>query len=147
MVKLQAQQAQVEWVGHRLKHISVELRGSQTISQVLEDPTCWTAVQGDRMRHLSRGDQVTLISADGETVCEGAMVVRAEGGQCWFGKPLRLVQLDGVALFEDRMYRVVPRGTGYAVQGVRGGRTESKVFPTVEAARVDIVKRQPVKAA
>ncbi len=146
-IKIQAAQAQIESVGHRFKHLSVALHGSQTISQVLETPEAWTAVQGDRMRHLSKGDQVTLISADGETVCEGAMVTKAEAGSVWFSKPLRLIQLEPVALFEDRMYRVVPRGVGYAVQNIRDGRTEEKVFASVEAAKVDIVKRQPVKLA
>ena len=146
-LKLQAAQAQIEHVGHRFKHLSIALNAAQTIAGVLETPDAWSAVQGDRMRHLSKGDQVTLISADGETVCEGVMVTKAEAGSVWFSRPLRMVQLEGVALFEDKMYRVVPRGTGYAVQNIRDSRTEEKVFPTVEAAKVDIVRRLPVQVA
>ena len=146
-VKLQVAQAQVESAGFRFKHLSVELRGSQSIAEVLETPAAWTAVQADRMRHLNRGDEVTIIASDGLTKADRATVIKAEAGSLWFSKPLRVIQLDPVALFEDKMFRVVPRGVGYAVQSIRDGRTEEKVYMTVEAARTEITKRQPVKAA
>ena len=50
MAKIMAQQCQLESAGHRFKHLSVALHGTQTIAEVLETPDAWTAVQADKVR-------------------------------------------------------------------------------------------------
>ena len=145
--KLQASQAMVEAVGHRFKHLSIALRGTQEIATVLAQPDAWTDVQADRVRCLNKGDQVSIISPDGLTICDKAMVVRAEGGHLWFSKPLRMVSLEAVGLFEDGKHRVVPVGVGYSVQSIRDGRIDDKIYATVEACKSEIVRHQPVKTA
>ena len=145
--KLQAAQAQVEQVGHRFKHLSVALHGTQTIAAVLETPYAWSAIQADRVRHLNKGDTVSIISADGLTICDRPMVVKAEAGHLWFSKPIRLITLEAVVLFENSSHRVVPVGTGYSIQTLRDGRTDDKIFGSVESCKAEILRRQPVKAA
>ena len=146
-IKIMATQAMVEAVGHRFKNLSVALHGTQTIAAALETPSAWTSVQGDRVRHLNKGDTATIISPDGQTICDKAMVVRAEGGHLWFSKPLRMVSLEAVVFFEDGKHRVVPAGVGYSIQSIRDGRTADKIFGTAEAAKAEILRREPVKAA
>ena len=145
--KLQASQAMVEAVGHRFKHLSIALRGTQEIATVLAQPDAWTDVQADRVRCLNKGDRVSLISPDGLVLADQAMVTKAEAGHLWFSKPLRLVSLEDVALFSDAKHRVVSVGTGYSIQTLRDGRTDDKIFGTVEAAKSEILRREPVKAA
>ncbi len=145
--KLQASQSQVEAAGFRWKHLSVALRGDQTIAEVLETPDAWSAIQGDRVRHLNKGDRVSVISADGLVLADQAIVVRALAGSVWFSKPLRMVTLEEVALFSDAKHRVVPVGVGYSIQTLRDGRTDEKIFGTPKAAEAEIHRRAPVSVA
>ena len=144
-IKLQAAQAQVEQVGFRFKHLSIALHGIQTIAEVLETPDAWSAIQGDKVRHLGRGDTVSIISADGLTIADRAVCIKALAGHCWFGKPLRMVTLEDVSLFEDRAFKVVPAGTGFAIMSVRDARVDDKIFATADAAKAEILRRQPVQ--
>ncbi len=145
--KLHPSQAVIEYGGHFFKHLVIKLRAEQTIAAVRETPDTWSAIQSNRTYALNRGDRVSLISADGDTICDQCVVVRAEGGQVQLSKPLRLIQLDPVALFSTGLYEVVPAGTGYSLKGGRSGHVEDKIFATVEAAKTEIFRRQPSKAA
>ncbi len=146
-VKLQTAQSQVGAAGYRFKHLSVALHGEQTIAEVLETPDAWSAIQGDRVRHLNKGDTVTVISADGLTICDRSMVSKALAGSVWFSKPLRMVTLEEVALFSDAKHRIVPVGVGYSIQTLRDGRTDEKIFGTPKAAEAEIHRRAPVSVA
>ena len=146
-VKLQVDQAQIESAGFRFKYLSVELHGTQTIAEVLETPDCWSSIQGDKVRHLGRGDTVSIISADGLVIADRATCTKALAGHCWFGPPLRMVTLEDVSLFEDRAFKVVPAGTGFAIMSVRDARVDDKIFATADAAKSEILRRQPVQVA
>ena len=146
-IKLQAMQSQIESVGYRWKFLSVALKGEQTIAEVLETPDAWSDIQADRARHLNKGDQVSIISSDGLVVCDKAMVTKAEKGHLWFSKPLRMINLEEVTYFEDAKNRVVPVGTGFSIMTLRDGRIDDRIFGTAEAAKAEILRRQPVKAA
>ncbi len=145
--KLQAAQSQVESAGYRWKHLSVALHGNQTIAEVLETPDAWSAIQGDRVRHLNKGDRVSVISADGLVLADQAIVTKALAGSVWFSRPLRMVTLEEVALFSDAKHRIVPVGTGYSIQTLRDGRTDDRIFGTPKAAEAEIHRREPVKLA
>ncbi len=110
--KLNPGQAAVESAGQYFKHVAVRLAGVQDIAVVREHPEMWTAIQHDRMLKLGRGDRVTLISADGLTIADQLVVVKALAGSVWLGKPLRMIQLEEVALYSDGKLEVVPAGTG-----------------------------------
>ena len=143
--KINPSQASLEYAGVQFKHVVVALSGDQTIAGVLETPDMWVNLQSG-MR-LSKGDRVTVIAADGNALADMAMVVKAEAGQLWFSKPLRVVALDEVALFSDGVHRVVPVGTGYSVSNIRSGRVGDRIFHSEEAAKAEILKRQPSKVA
>ena len=145
--KLQASQAMVEAVGHRFKHLSIALRGTQEIATVLAQPDAWTDVQADRVRCLNKGDRVSLISPDGLVLADQAMVTKAEAGHLWFSKPLRLVNFEEVGLYEGDVHRVVSVGVGYSIQTLRDGRTDDRVFATAKAAESEIHRRAPVSVA
>ncbi len=145
--KLQAAQSQVEAAGYRWKHLSVALHGNQTIAEVLETPDAWSALQGDRVRCLSKGDKVSIISADGLVLADQAIVTKALAGSVWFSKPLRMVSLEEVALFSDDKHRIIAVGTGYSIQTLRDGRTDEKIFGTPKAAEAEIHRRAPVSVA
>ena len=143
--KIRAAQAEIEHSGVRFKHASVALVADQTIADVLGRPEAWTQVQ-EKLR-LAKGDTITLIDATGTTIADHVPIVRAEGGHLWFGKPLRLIQLEEVALWENAEYRVVPNGTGYSIEPKRGGARDGMIYATVGAARAEIERRAPVKVA
>ena len=145
--KLQASQSQVEAAGFRWKHLSVALHGDQTIAGVLETPDAWSALQTDRVRCLSKGDKVSVISADGLVLADQAIVTKALAGSVWFSKPLRMVSLEEVALFSDDKHRIIAVGTGYSIQTLRDGRTDEKIFGTPKAAEAEIHRRAPVSVA
>jgi hypothetical protein len=145
--KLQAAQSQVEAAGYRWKHLSVALNGNQTIAEVLETPDAWSALQTDRVRCLSKGDKVSIISADGLVLADQAIVTKALAGSVWFSKPLRMVSLEEVALFSDDKHRIIAVGTGYSIQTLRDGRTDEKIFGTPKAAEAEIHRRAPVSVA
>ncbi len=145
--KLAPGSASVESAGHIFKHIAVRLTGVQDIAVVREHPEMWTAIQHDRMLKLGRGDRVTLISADGLTIADQLVVVKALAGSVWLGKPLRMIQLEEVALCSDGKLEVVPAGTGYSLQHVRDGGTESRIYQSAEAAKAEILRRQPQQVA
>ncbi len=145
--KLQAAQSQVEAAGYRWKHLSVALHGDQTIAEVLETPDAWSALQTDRVRCLSKGDKVSIISADGLVLADQAIVTKALAGSVWFSKPLRMVSLEEVALFSDDKHRIIAVGTGYSIQTLRDGRTDEKIFGTPKAAEAEIHRRAPVSVA
>ena len=143
--KIYPSQASLEYAGVKFKHVVVALSGDQTIAGVFETPDVWVNVQTG-MR-LSKGDRVTIVAADGNAIADQAMVVKAEAGQLWFSKPLRVVALDEVALFSDGVHRVVAVGTGYSVSNIRNGRIGDRIFHSEEAAKAEILKRQPSKVA
>ncbi len=145
--KLNPGQAAMESAGQIFKHIAVRLTGVQDIAVVREHPEMWTSIQHDRMLKLGRGDRVTLISADGLTIADQLPVTKALAGSVWLGKPLRMIQLEEVALFSDGKLEVVPAGVGFAVQSVRDGRMEDRMFASAEAAKAEILRRQPQQVA
>ena len=145
--KLSTSQAVVESAGQFFKHVAVRLRDAQALAVVREHPEMWSAIQHDRMLKLGRGDRVTLISADGLSIADQMVVTKALAGSVWLGKPLRMIQLEEVALYSDGKLEVVPSGVGFAVQSVRDGRMEDRVYASAEAAKAEIVRRQPVQVA
>lgn len=145
--KIQTSQVTLESAGPRFKHLAVALSGDQEIAGVLESPDIWALVQQDTMKRVRRGDTVTVISSDGLTIADQAMVVRAEAGRLWFSKPLRMVKLEEIALYEDGQYAVVAVGVGYSLKVKRDGSVDSRVFNTVDAAKQEILRRQPIKVA
>ncbi len=146
-MKLHPSQAVVEHGGHVFKHVIVTLHAEQTIAAVREIPDTWSAIQANRTYALNRGDKVSLISADGNTIADQCAVVHAEAGQVRLSKPLRLIQLEALGLFSNGLYEVVPAGTGYSLKSARSGHVEDKIFSTVDAAKTEIFRRQPAKAA
>ncbi len=146
-MKLHPSQAVIEHGGHVFKHVIVTLRAEQTIATVREIPDTWSAIQSNRTVALRRGDRVSLVSADGNTIADQCVVVRAEGGEIELSKPLRLIQLEALGLFKSGQYEVVPNGVGYSLKGGRSGHIEDKIFASVDAAKSEIFKRQPAKAA
>ena len=146
-MKLHPSQAVIEHGGHVFKHVIVTLRAEQTIAAVREIPDTWSAIQASGTYALNRGDRVSLISADGNTICDQCAVLRAEAGQVQLSKPLRLIQLEALGLFSNGLYEVVPNGVGYSLKGGRSGHVEDKIFGSVEAAKTEIFRRQPAKAA
>ncbi len=145
--KLAPGQAAVESAGQFFKHVCVRLTGAQDIAVVREHPEMWTAIQTTRTLKLGRGDRVTLISPDGLTIADQMVVTKALSGSVWLGKPLRMIQLEEVALYSDGKLEVVPAGTGYALQHVRDGGTESRIYASAEAAKAEILRRQPQQVA
>ncbi len=148
MSNLKLQASQVEKAAARFKHLVVSLRADQEISGLLETPSAWSAVQAsDTERRLNRGDRVTIISSDGLMIADQAVVTKALGGDVWISKPLRMIKLEPTPLYEHGAFRVIPNGVGFSIESVPDGRAEAKVFASVEAAKVEIARRQPVKAA
>ena len=99
------------------------------------------------MLKLGRGNRVSLISADGLTIMDQAVVTKAFSGNVWLGKPLRMITLEEVAMFSDGQLQIVPAGVGFAIQHVRDGGTEDRVYQSAEAAKSEILRRQPVAVA
>ena len=145
--KLRTNQAGVDLCGSKFKSLVVSLTGEQSIVGVLQDPDVWQEIQSDRMLHLSRGDRVSVVSPDGLVLADSAVCVKAEGGRCWFSKPLRTIALQETALFSDDRFRVQPCGTGYVVEAVRDGRREDRIYATAKAAESEILRRQPTRLA
>ena len=58
-----------------------------------------------------------------------------------------MVSLEEVGMFSDGTYEVWPSGTGYALRNCRDGRVEERAFGTAEAAKNEILRRQPSKVA
>ncbi len=137
----------MELAGNTFRHLLVVLKGEQQIDVLRETPGAWKLVQANRGLCLRRGDTVTVMSADGLVKCEAMTVVRAICGDVFLGKPLRLVSLDPEILFESAALAVVPAGTGFSIKHARSGHTEDRVFATVDAAKVELNRRQPVQVA
>ena len=146
--KIHVSQAVVDWAGQARKHIHVTLRGEQRIDAVLAEPSAWLGIQQDGMKRLAKGDVVSIVSPDGLVTADSAMCIKAEAGNCWFSKPLRMVTFETVALYSDGRHEVVPVGTNYALRNIRDGSMDyTTMYPTPKAAEVEIERRKPVKAA
>ena len=143
--KLHPSQASID-AGQMFKHLHLTLRHDQTIAGVHEDPDLWQVIQGNLNTRVSRGDEVTIISADGLQLADRCRVVRAQSGAVWLSKPLRMVELQDVALFQTPHHEVVPVGTGFSVRTLRGGVIDPKVFQTEEQAKMAVLQRSPVAA-
>jgi hypothetical protein len=143
--KIHPGQAHVEHAGHRFKHVVISLKNQQSIAETREKPDRFAAIQADLSLRLRRGDSVTIISPCGNHVAESLPVIRAEGGSVQLGKPLRMVELAEIGLFDNGFMRVVPAGTGYSIETVRDGATDPKVYETAKAAEQEILRRQPVQ--
>ncbi len=146
--KIHVSQAVVDHAGQSRKHLVVELRGDQQIADVLATPEAWLQIQQDGMKRLAKGDTVSVVSSDGLVVADSAMCIKAEAGNCWFSKPLRMVNFETVALYSDGRHEVVPVGTNYALRNIRDGSIDySQLFPSAKAAEHEIERRKPIKAA
>ena len=146
--KINPQAVEVESAGVRFKHLVVSLREGQTIAGIREAPGQWAAVQAgrDRTKHAHRGDHVTLISSDGLSIAERCVVTRASGGSVWLGKPLRLVTLEDEPMYSAGNLSVVPAGVGYSIKR-RDGVVEDRLFMSADAAKGEILRRQPSRVA
>ena len=90
---------------------------------------------------------MSIIAPDDLTIADRCRVVQAERGHVWLGKPLRLVELEPVGLYDNGHARVVPKGTGFCIQHGRDGRTEERIFQSEEVCKTAILRRQPTRAA
>lgn len=138
-------QLTVEWNGQLSKHCILSLRAGQaTISEALQTPALWGMIQANQVTALRPGDTVTVISPDGLVRADSAMVT-AGGSEVYFSKPLRLVEMQPVALFETVSHRVIPEGSRFAIQSKKDGTVDrTKLYQTVEAAKHELLARQPV---
>lgn len=142
--RLSPAQVSIEWNGVLHKHCVVSLREGQTINDALQIPSLWAMIQADRAKALRRGDTVSVIAPDGNTIADRAMVTRADH-EVFFSKPQRLVELEMPPLFETVAYRVVPEGARFAVQDKKTGAIDrSRLFESAESAKADLLARQPV---
>ena len=141
------EQVVVESVGQTHRHLIVNLRNEMTINWLRETPEAWVGWQSSPSQALRRGDEVSAVSPDGLTRADRMTVLRAEAGKVWLGAPLRLVQFDEVALYENPTYEVVPIGTHYGIRTRRDGHLDKNVYSTVDAAKNEILRRRPTKAA
>ncbi len=144
--KLSVTQARVEYAGQTWKHVVITLRGTQSIAEVRESPELWTSLQADMAVKVGRGDEVSFISPDGLEIADRCRVTRAQDGQVWLSKPLRVVSLDPVGLFNDGESEVWPNGTGFSIKH-RDGMVEDKVYVSQDACRSEILRRRPTRAA
>jgi len=144
-IRLSPQQAKL--AEHSFRHLVVTLRQAETIAAVMADPEAWINIQHDLGLAVKRGDEITLVSHDGAQIADRCRVTRAEGGRLWLSKPLRLVQLEDVGLYDDGAHRVVPVGTGFSIQSCRDGHTGEMVFRSEAAAKNEILRRKPTRAA
>ena len=140
-------QVRVQEDGQIWRHIVVKLKGDQKIYEVRESTDIWQAIQHEGSLRVRRGDIVSLISADGNEICDSMRVVRAESGNVWLGSPARLVELDPVGFYSDGFSEVVAAGTGFSIANVRDGSVDERIYGTVEAAKQEIVRRRPTRAA
>ena len=143
-MKLREGQAAIETEAFMWKHIIISLDAGQNIAELRETPGARTAVQSNRQMMLRRGDRVSIISGDGNTIADQCAVLRAEAGQVELSKPLRMISLEPGVLFTNGQIEVVAAGTGYSLRSVRGGGVEDRIFMSVDAAKQAIFKRQPV---
>ncbi len=140
-------QLRVQEDGQIWRHIVVKLKGEQSIPELRESTDVWQAVQHEGSLKVSRGDIVSMVSADGNEICDSRRVVKAEGGKLWLGAPLRMITLDAVSYYSDSFDAVVANGTGYSIFNIRGGHTGDRVFVSVEAAKQEIIRRRPTTVA
>ena len=148
MTEIKLRTSQVKLASACFKHVVISLAPGQEVSALLENPSAWTAVQaGDRSLILNRGDEVSIVSSDGLTKADRATVLKALEGRVWLARPLRMIELQEVALWGNAAYRVVPNGSGFSIQGVRDNRIDDRIFASVEACKSEILRREPVKAA
>ena len=127
--------------------VSLTLRGTQSIAEVRETPEIWSSIQADMAVKVSRGDEVSIISADGLEIADRCRVTKAESGHVWLGKPLRLVEMEPVGLFTDGSLSVWPAGTGFSIKHSRDGMVEDRIYVNEDACRSEILKRRPTRAA
>ncbi len=144
--KLNPTQVRTEHDGQVWRHVVIALRGTQAIAEVRESPELFTSIQHDLSIKVSRGDEVSLISPDGLEIAERCRVTRASDGHVWLSKPLRMVSLEPVGLFNDGQSEVWPNGTGFSIRH-RDGMVEDKVYVNQDACRVEILRRRPTRAA
>ncbi len=146
--KIHSSQAVVNWAGGATKSLLVRLRGDQKIADVLAEPSAWLQIQGDGMKRLAKGDVVSIVSPDGLVTADSAMCIKAEAGNVWFSKPLRMVNFETVALYSDGRHEVVPVGTHWAIKNIRDGSIDyTTMYPSPKAAEIEIERRKPTRAA
>ncbi len=147
-MKTRLDQTQVGTAQSKEKHVFVQLRGDQTVAEVLETPGFWVPLQ--RLWQgmaLSRGDFVTIQSPDGLVKADRAYVKKISEGHVWFGPPARMLNLDpeDAGLYSNGVHQVVNNGSGYSVKTVRDSRVDTRVYSTAEAAKAEVLRRQPVR--
>ena len=141
--KIDPRRVAVDTDGMRFRHLVVDLTERLSIADAREQPELWSRVQERQDLKVKRGDRVTLVSSDGLTIADQCVVLRAQGGSAWLGAPLRMITLEEVGLFSDGLHQVVPNGVGYSVCNIRSGRVGDRIFNSEEAAKSEILKRQP----
>lgn len=136
----------IMWQGSDSRHVKVTLEPGMTVVEALQTPDIWELVQERREIRLARGYYVTIVSHDGATIADSAVVKKTERGSIWLSKPIRMLDLgEQQKFFENRQYRVVPNGTGFSIQTIRDGRVEEEIFQTVDRAKMEILRREPVR--
>ena len=142
-LKINPAQVVLESAGRTYRHFLVTLNEGQNIAEAFETPAAWVAVQGNPGTRMNKGDSATIVSGDGLALWGPCMVVQNAGGNLTFHKPLQVVKFDQVALFADAMYSVVHCGTGFSIETVRDRRREDHIFHSEDAAKYEILSRQP----
>ena len=147
-MKTQIHPERAQLAQHAFRHVVVNLREGDNIATFAQEHVDgWALVQGRSELRVKRGDAVTLVSDDGLTLYDQAMVLKAEGGNVWLSKPLRIVTLEGDVMYSAAGLEVVPRGVGFAIRHARDGRVEDRVFSSADAAKSELLRRQPRQVA
>jgi hypothetical protein len=112
---------------HAMKHVVVVLPPEMTLEHAIKTPDTWRHVQSNLTTRLKLFDEATLIAYDGSACWRRCPVVKVlSGGGLLLGKPSKMDQLEVErpdVLFENYGMRVVPHGSGFAVETqVRGHR-------------------------
>ena len=134
--------------GHAGRWIYVTLTERDNIATFREDPDGWGVVQQDMMKRVAPGDFVTLISYDGLQRYDGYSVSKIEDSRIRLNdRPLRVLSFEPQTLYGDGHSEVIAHGSGFAIKNVRSGRVEDRNYASPAAAKAEIVRRQPVRAA
>jgi hypothetical protein len=138
---------QIRKENHTFRHLLLTLSGDQTASWVLESPEIFRLSQHSPDSRLARGDRLTIISADGNTIYDSCIVVRAESGLVYLSKPLRIVTLEAAALWEDAFNEVIAVGTGFSLKNKKTNHIDSHIHQSVDACKASYQRSLPQQVA
>ena len=150
MLNLDPKHIQTDACGKVFRHQVLTLQPGQSMAELRETPGAFKRVQQSRDKKILRSDFITVIenAEDGGTRTYYKMPVTACGAEVYLGKPQHVIDQDSVVLYSaDSLYEVVPNGTGYSIRNIRDGHVEDRAFNSANAAKAELLRRQPSRAA